>query len=148
MTTTTRLVGPGDRDEWLSLFTGYLTFYQDTMSPELAQLAFDRLIDPSVDLHGAIAWVDDHDAVGLVHWATQLSTRTEPRHCHLDGLFVHPDARGSGAGSALVSHVRSWAQEQGVAKVLWLANVENKSARAVYDRFAEPTMYAQYEIRL
>lgn len=144
--TTTRDVESGDHDEWLPLFRGYLDFNEITLSSELAELAFDRLVDPNVDLHGAIAWDEGNGALGLIHWTTQLSTRSRLRHCNLDSLFVSPGVRGSGAGSALISHVRAWADRNHCAGVVWMTRADNAGARAVYDRFAEPSMFAQYAI--
>jgi GNAT superfamily N-acetyltransferase len=144
--TTTRDLGSNEHDAWLRLFTGYLDFNTATLPSELAELTFDRLIDPSVDLHGALAWDDDNRAVGLVHWTTQLSTRSRLRHCHLDSLFVRSGVRRSGAGTALISHVREWAERENCDNVAWMTPADDTAARAVYDRFSEPSVFAQYAI--
>jgi GNAT superfamily N-acetyltransferase len=145
---TTRSLESSDRDDWCRLFTGYLHFNQATLPSELAELTFNRLIDCGVDLHAAIAWGEDHEAVGLVQWTTQLSTRSPLRNCHLDSLFVRPGVRGFGAGTALISHVREWAEGEDCAKVAWMTPAENAAARAANDRFSEPSMFAQYAIHL
>jgi len=61
---------------------------------------------------------------------------------------VSPDARGSGAGRALIDTVAAWAGEHGCAKVYWLTAETNVTARALYDRVATHTGFVHYEIAL
>ena len=70
------------------------------------------------------------------------------RCCYLEDLYVDATARRSGAGAALVEHVRVWAKENGAAKVYWLTAESNATARSLYDRVAERTGFIHYEIAL
>ena len=83
-----------------------------------------------------------------MHWLTHPSTWSEGPYCYLEDLFVHPDARGSGDGAALIEHVRAWAEESGCDKVYWLTQSGNRRARALYDRVAQDTGFVHYEIDL
>lgn len=52
----------------------------------------------------------------------------------LHGIYLHPDARGSGAGAALLRSAIAHAQAQGVFRVLLWVNAENVAARGFYER--------------
>lgn len=139
---------PSDRAEWLELWGGYLAFYETVLDPQVTEATFTRLLDPDSPMHAAIARTDDGVAVGLVQWLTHPATWTTGEYCYLEDLFVAPDARGTGAGRALIAHVHDWAEEAGCAKVYWLTAETNDVARALYDRVSSRTGMIQYQIRL
>jgi ribosomal protein S18 acetylase RimI-like enzyme len=53
---------------------------------------------------------------------------------HLMAMWVHPDARGSGAADALVAAVIAWAQTEGAAVVQLDVIEANLRARRLYER--------------
>ncbi len=143
-----RPLAASDRDDWLPLWLGYLEFYESRLSDDQTALTFDRLVDPGYPIHGAIARDAAGSAVGLVHWLTHPATWSRGEYCYLEDLFVSPDARGSGAGRALIETVSAWARERGCAKVYWLTAETNATARALYDRVATHTGFVHYEVPL
>jgi GNAT superfamily N-acetyltransferase len=57
-----------------------------------------------------------------------------PGTAELVSMWVHPRARGHGAGEALVSAVTGWAADQGFESVhLWVTEA-NSPARWLYER--------------
>ncbi len=140
-------IGPDDRADWLTLWEGYLAFYEATLSPEQTTLTFDRLVADEA-IHGAIARAEDGSALGIVHWLTHPATWASGEYCYLEDLYVSPDARGTGAGRALIGHVTDWARDAGCAKVYWLTQNTNATARALYDRVASDTGFVHYQIAL
>ncbi len=53
-----------------------------------------------------------------------------PGAAELVGMWVGPDARGSGAGDLLVSAVLAWADERGLSEVrLWVAEGNHRAER-------------------
>ena len=136
-----------DHDEWLPLWQAYLVFYESELADVVTEDVFARLVADR-DLHGAIARDDDGVAVGLVHWLLHPSTWTTTSYCYLEDLFVAPTARSGGVGRALIAHVRERAAEAGAAKVYWLTQQSNATARALYDRVATSTGFVHYEIGL
>ena len=52
----------------------------------------------------------------------------------MDGIFVHPDARGLGVGSALLDAIERHAAAQGLRQVRLDVIDSNPRARALYDR--------------
>ena len=146
MTTIAPLTS-SDRDEWLDLWKGYLTFYEASLDDDSTESTFARLVGGD-DLHGALARDDDGRAVGLVHWLTHSATWTPTSYCYLEDLFVAPGTRGGGVGRALIEHVRAWAESHGCRKVYWLTHETNATARALYERVATGTGFVHYEISL
>jgi GNAT superfamily N-acetyltransferase len=147
MTTLSSLTAD-DHDDWLSLWWGYLEFYEAELTTAQTELTFARLIDPADAVCGAIARDHAGRGVGLVDWLTHPSTWSVGPYCYLEDLFVHPDARGSGTGAALIEHVRAWAADTGCDKVYWLTQRGNHKARELYDRVATDTGFVHYEIDL
>jgi GNAT superfamily N-acetyltransferase len=146
--TTLRPLTADDHDDWLALWWGYLEFYETELSTAQTELTFARLINPADAVSGVIARDDDGQGVGLVHWLTHPSTWSAGPYCYLEDLFVHPGARGSGIGAALIEHVRAWGVGSGCDKVYWLTQRGNDKARELYDRVATDTDFMHYEIDL
>ena len=76
------------------------------------------------------------------------STWSTSGYCYLEDLFVAPDVRGGGIGSALIAHVRDAAQAAGAQKVYWLTQAGNRTARRLYDSLATDTGFVHYEMEL
>jgi GNAT superfamily N-acetyltransferase len=137
-----------DRAEWRKLLDAYLTFYEAHLDEATIESTFARVIDPASGIHGALARNAEGRAIGLVHWLTHPATWTRTDYCYLEDLFVTPEARRTGAGAALIEHVRGWAEQNGSAKVYWLTAESNANARALYEQVAKRTGFIQYQITL
>ena len=66
----------------------------------------------------------------------------------MSDLFVRPDARGSGAGRALIDHVISFARTNGISNLRWLTQEFNYDARRLYDSFTARSDFVLYSIPL
>jgi GNAT superfamily N-acetyltransferase len=82
-----------------------------------------------------------------VHFLVHAST-TSADVCYLQDLFTLPLARGKGVARALIAEVEHWAREQGCARVYWLTQSSNQTARRLYDQVAENRGFIQYLIQL
>ncbi|WP_375399329.1 GNAT family N-acetyltransferase [uncultured Amnibacterium sp.] len=142
--TTIAALTAADRDEWLRLWDGYLTFYEQVLPAAVTEDVFERLT-AGAGIHGAIARDEHGHAVGLVHWLFHPSTWTRSAYCYLEDLYVAPDSRGGGVGRALIAHVRERAHVAGAAKVYWLTEETNITARTLYDQVADLTGFVHYE---
>lgn len=145
--TTISPITRDDFEEWSMLWDRYLTFYGAEIAHDITTDTFARIVDDR-DLHGAIARDGAGRAIGVVHWLTHPATWSRTDYCYLEDLFVAADSRGSGAGRALIAHVHEWAERQGCAKVYWLTQESNSTARSLYDRVATHTGYTHYQISL
>ena len=142
-----RALNSDDFAAWLPLWKGYLEFYETELAPEVTRQTFDRLVDESVtNMHGALAIDEQGTALGMVNWLTHPGTWSTSDYVYLEDLFVAVDARGTGAGRALIEHVNEWAKARELEKVYWLTADSNKTAQQLYDRVAKKTGFIHYQI--
>lgn len=52
---------------------------------------------------------------------------------NLGELYVRPDDRGAGIATALVDHVKEWANDRGAERLKLSVNQRNEGARALYE---------------
>ncbi len=143
--TLVRPLRPDDHDTWEQLFRGYTAFYER----DDPQSMYDRLWDGLLAgerFHGLGAEVDGR-LVGLVHYLFHANT-TSRDVCYLEDLFVAPDARGRGAGRALIEAVADVARERRCDRVYWLTQTSNTTARRLYDQVAEDRGFMVYRMPL
>jgi GNAT superfamily N-acetyltransferase len=133
----------GDREAWEPLWQGYLTFYKSTVPPEVTDTTWRRLNDAAEPIHGLAAVLDDR-IVGIVHYIFHRSTWTTGNYCYLQDLFTVEEARGRGAGRALIEAVYERAEAEGASRVYWLTHETNTSAQALYDKLATRSGFIQY----
>ncbi len=145
MTTTIRPLAAADEAEWRRLWTGYLEFYEASVSEEVYRTTFARLLgDDDQDYHGLVA-EQDGKPVGITHYLFH-------RHCwrvenvvYLQDLYVDPEVRGTGAGRALIEAVYAAGDAAGCPSVYWTTQDFNATARQLYDRVAELTPFIKYQ---
>jgi len=77
--------------------------------------------------------------IGFALFFHNFSTWTGRRGLYLEDLYVTPEARGRGAGTALLRHLAGIARDRGCARFEWSVLDWNAPAIAVYRRLgAEP----------
>lgn len=142
-----RLIERRDEADWRRLWTGYLEFYQSSVSEAVYRSSFDRLTsgDPR-EYQGRLAVVDGRP-VGLVHFLFHRHGWRVEDVVYLQDLFVDPSARGSGAGRALIEAVYAAADAAACPTVYWLTQDFNATARKLYDQVAEVTPFIKYQRR-
>lgn len=138
-----RALRPDERHSWEPLWLGYLTFYKSVVTPEVTETTWGRLHDAAEPMHVLGAFLDD-TLVGIVHYLFHRSTWTIGDYCYLQDLFTAPEARGQGAGRALIEAVYDRAQLAGASRVYWLTQETNATARALYDTLADQPGFIQY----
>jgi GNAT superfamily N-acetyltransferase len=136
---------PSDRAVWEELFRGYIAFYERTEQPEMYERAWREFAEDTI-LHALGARLDGR-LIGITHFFIHPST-SSPDVCYLQDLFTSPDARGQGAGGALIAAVTDWARERGCARVYWNTHESNATARRLYDQVAENRGFIRYDIKL
>jgi GNAT superfamily N-acetyltransferase len=138
-----RPVRADEREAWEPLWAGYLTFYETAVAPEVTDTTWQRLHDPVEPVHVLGAFIDGR-LIAIVHYLFHRSTWTVGDYCYLQDLFTAPEARGLGAGRALIAAVTERAREAGASRVYWLTHESNATARALYDRVANRSGFIQY----
>jgi GNAT superfamily N-acetyltransferase len=133
-----------DRVAWEPLWRGYLAFYKTVLQPEMYDLTFARLTGGTEPMGGFLALSDADETIGLVHWISHRSCWTAADYCYLQDLFVTPEARGTGAGRALIEAVYARAKDLGLVRVHWLTHETNTTAMQLYDRVGDRSGFVQY----
>ncbi|HWV54981.1 GNAT family N-acetyltransferase [Pseudorhodoplanes sp.] len=135
--------GPDERSAWEPLWQGYLTFYESRVPPETTDVLWQRLHDPAEPMFVLGAYSGGR-LIGIVHYLFHRSCWTIGDYCYLQDLFVVKEARGLGAGRALIEAVEQAARAHGASRVHWLTQEDNHTARALYDKLADRSGFIQY----
>lgn len=134
-----------DHEAWRELFAAYGVFYET---------AFD-----AATIDGVWAWLESGDhvlsalvaehegvVVGLAHYRAVPDTFSAGTEWYLDDLYVSPEARGSGAATALIERLKEIAAETH-GTLRWITAADNVTAQSVYDKVATRTTWVTYEVR-
>lgn len=141
---TIRPLTPADHAEWRRLWTRYLEFYESSVSEEVYETYWARLLgDDPQDYSGLLA-EKDGVAVGLTHYVFHRHGWKIENVCYLQDLYVDPEVRGTGAGRALIEAVYAAADRAGCPAVYWMTQEFNTTARTLYDRIGTLTPFVKY----
>ncbi|HEX5540331.1 MAG TPA: GNAT family N-acetyltransferase [Micromonospora sp.] len=92
-------------------------------SPELCRLTEEQLhaalFPPQPALFGHVAVDTEDQPVGFALWFLNFSTWEGVHGIYLEDLYVRPEARGSGAGRALLSALARICVERGYRRLEW-----------------------------
>ncbi|KPF83122.1 N-acetyltransferase [Novosphingobium sp. AAP93] len=139
--------GAADRAAWEHLWQGYQRFYNVEIPARVSDLTWARLHDPAEPMWACLAWQGAR-AIGMVHWIYHRSTWTDGPYCYLQDLYVDEDVRGTGAGRALIAHVRTEAEAARASRLYWLTHETNTDAMQLYDKVATRSGFVQYRVVL
>jgi GNAT superfamily N-acetyltransferase len=145
MSVRVRPLRQSDKPIWLTLFKGYIAFYQASVADDVIETTWSRLMEGGQGFHIALLAVDEADRpVGLAHVLFHRSTWSPTWYCYLEDLFVDPARRNQGAGRALIEAVYREADARGCTRTYWATQEFNYRARALYDQLATKSVFVQY----
>ena len=137
---------PSDREQWESLYRGYIEFYQRSEPQSFYDHNWARLMLEDGAVHALVARsaADETVLLGLVHFMRHASMSGDV--CYMQDLFTLPAARGTGVGTRLIKAVVSWCRtaEGRINKVYWNTHHSNP-ARKLYDRVGTHKGFLKYE---
>ena len=134
-----------DKERWLQLWKGYLTFYKTEFSADKTEVTWKRLLDPNFNLYCLVAQ-DDGQIMGMTTFNFQNSTWSENGQCLLEDLFVDQSIRGQGIGRALIDAVINEAKKRGCSRVYWNTDETNQTARKLSDTYVLESGKRQYRV--
>ena len=147
-----RAVTESDAAAWRRLWAGYVAFYNASLSDEITDHTWRRILDPAAPVIGRVAECgvaerEGHVAgfsVSVIHEGTW----TRAPVCYLEDMFVDPAARGGGIGRALIGDLVALGRQRGWSRLYWHTRAGNDAARRLYDRFAAADDFVRYRMTL
>lgn len=140
-----RPVAPSDRAAWAELYRGYRDFYKKPHNAAVFETVWSWLMDPDHETRCLIASVGDVP-VGLAHFRSFARPIDGGSGLYLDDLFTSPEARGVGAGGAILARLAEIARDEGATLVRWITAADNETARKLYNRVATQTPWVTYDL--
>ncbi len=129
---TVRQARPDDVTVMVELVQALAEYERAADQVELqADQLTEALFGPTPHVFAHIA-ERDGDVVGLAIWFINYSTWTGRHGIYLEDLFVHPSARGLGAGRALLGELARVAVARGYSRVEWAVLNWNEPAIGFY----------------
>ena len=140
-----RPVAEGDHDAWARLYRGYRDFYGKPHSDAVYATVWGRLRDPQHETRGLVA-ERDGELLGIGHFRRFARPIDGAYGIYLDDLFTAPEARGAGAGGAILRRLAEIARDEDATVVRWITAESNATARSLYDRVAKQTPWVTYDL--
>ena len=134
----------------LPLLRGYCDFYGASPSDD-GLTAMARALIAGRDADGMLLVARDGDgvAIGFATVGWKWSSLRAARIAVMEDLFLAPEARGQGAGDALIQACADRAREHGAPVLSWITALDNHRAQAVYERVgASGDAWLEYELEL
>ncbi len=136
----------GDEAAWRTLWRGYCDFYKAEVSETVTAHTWARILDPASAVNCIVA-VHDGALTGFANYVVHDATWEMQPLCYLEDLFVAPQARGTGAGKAMVQWLRDGMATRGWARLYWVTHRDNATARQLYDQFVGADEFVRYVVR-
>jgi len=146
--TTVRQANVADLDLLVPLFDGYRQFYRFPSDPERGRrFLLDRFEHNQSVIFLAL---DGGAAVGFTQLYPSFSSGAMARLFVLNDLFVAPEARGRGAGKALLDAAAEYGRRVGALRLVLSTEVTNTTAQAVYEKagWKRDTVFYVYKLEL
>lgn len=147
MTVMIRDATLADRDAFMALWQGFLDGYGLTLAEGVNDFTWERLIDPACPMTARLACVDGAPMGFAIH-QHHPSTWVMGDDGYLEDLYVAPLARGQGLGAALIEDLIAIGRARGWQRLYWLTEIENETARRLYDRYAQNDGHIRYRMNL
>ncbi len=130
------------------LFDAYRQFSRQPSEPERARnFLLERMEQDQSVIFVAF---DNASPIGFTQLYPSFSSATMARIFILNDLFVAPEARRLGAGSALLQAAAQYGRRVGARRLVLSTEVTNTTAQAVYERMGwkRDTVFSVYQLAL
>jgi len=136
-----------DRAGFMALWQGFLDGYGLTLAEGVSAFTWTRLMDPTCAMQARLACVDGA-LLGFAIHQHHPSTWVMGDDGYLEDLYVAPEARGQGLGRALIEDLIAIGRARGWQRLYWLTEIENATARSLYDQFCDNDGHIRYRMPL
>lgn len=142
---TIRDAHASDKDRFLDLWKNYLDFYQVSVSPDVTESTWSKVMSRESALFMCVAEVDGK-MQGFALCLTHEGSWILGKDCYLEDLFVDASQRGQGLGRALLQDLVELSKQNGWSRLYWHTAETNATARKLYDSFVESDGHLRYRI--
>lgn len=136
--------GPADKAAWIDLWQQWQRHMKGAVPPEVTERTWARAQEPDSDLLILLGLLPDGTAIGFANVSFTPFAWTGSPVVFLQDLFVSEQARGHGAGEALLKAVYAKADERGATQVFWMVDETDEGLQRFYERNGIRTPYLRY----
>jgi GNAT superfamily N-acetyltransferase len=145
---TIRRATAADIDVLAPLFDAYRQFYRQRSDPEGAR----RFLGEGLEREESIVFLafQGETATGFTQLYPSFSSASMARIFVLNDLFVSPEARRGGTGSALLRAAADYGRSAGAVRLTLSTELTNTTAQSVYERngWKRDTAFCVYRLAL
>jgi len=137
-----------DLDVLVPLFDAYRLFYSQPSDPARARHFLRERLEHNQSV--IFLLFEDEVAVGFTQLYPSFSSGSMARIFILNDLFVAPEARRRGAGSALLYAAAEYGRRTGALRLVLSTEVTNTSAQSLYEKLGwkRDTVFCAYQLAL
>lgn len=130
------------------LFDAYRRFYRQPSDPDGAQ----RFLLERLEYNQSVIFLafEDAAAIGFTQLYPSFSSGAMARIFILNDLFVAPEARRRGAGSALLEAAAQYGRRAGGLRLVLSTELTNTTAQSAYEKMGwkRDTVFCSYHLTL
>ncbi len=117
----------------LPLIAAYQRFYESAPDESRNREFFGKLLE-TPDKGVQLVALDGAQPCGFATLYFPLSSVSASAKCLMNDLYVVPETRGRGVGTALIVRCLKWAGEHGYAELYWQTQKDNETAQRLYQK--------------
>lgn len=136
--------GPRDKEAWTGLWLAWQRHMSGTVPAEVTEKTWQRAHEPEGMLVILLARMPDGTAIGFATVSFTPFAWTGSDIAFLQDLFVLDQARGQGAGEALLRAVYREADKRRASQVFWMVDETDEKLQRFYARSGIRTPYLRY----
>ena len=141
-----RKINRKDKNNWISLYCGYASFYNVPMNQKILDTLWGWLHDKNNVVNGICCELEGK-IIGIAHYRTMPRPIKGEFIGFLDDLYVDPDFRGKKVAKSLINHLKSLSLTNNWGGIRWITHSSNKTAKKLYDKIANNTGFELYELK-
>jgi len=139
---------PKDAERWRAMFLDLVATGPEPCAHDAPDYVWDCVSDPGHPMKLLIAADSQDRAQGFLLYLTHPYSWTRRSVTYLLDLYVSPDMRGAGVGTALIQRLASMGRDAGWLKIYWMTQADNERAHALYGKLAKRSPLVRYDLHL
>ena len=123
-----------DKSDWIALRTDADPWPVENNREDILEANWEKITNPDNPLKG-LALRAEGKLIGYGLYFFSPCIRTASEECMLRDIFVSPEYRRKGAGTALMNVIHDKANQQGAGRIFWATNPNREEALAFCQSF-------------